>query len=55
MDELMAVSEGRQGLKAVMRTHAKETALVEMSNDEVLLDLNTPEDYKAALSESDSP
>ena len=55
MDELMAVSEGRQGLKAVMRTHAKETALVEMSNDEVLLDLNTPEDYKAALSESGSP
>ena len=49
MGELMAVSEARQGLKSVMRAHAKEISLVEMETDEVLLDLNTPQDYKSAL------
>ena len=55
MDELMAVSEACHGLKAVMRTRVKETTLVEMSNHEVLLDLNTPEDYIAALNRSGTP
>ena len=45
----MAVSEARQGLKSVMRAHAKEISLVEMGTDEILLDLNTPQDYKSAL------
>ncbi len=49
MGELMAVTEARQGLKSVMRAHAKEISLVEMGTDEILLDLNTPQDYKSAL------
>ncbi len=49
MDDLMAVSEFRQGLKGVMRTHSTKISEVEMETGEVLLDLNTPEDYKLAL------
>ena len=55
MAELMAVTEARQGLKAVMRTHAKEITLVEMDTNQVLLDLNTPEDYQSALKNHPHP
>ena len=49
MDELMAISEARKGLKSVMHYHTNEITLLEMNTDEVLLDLNTPQDYKAAF------
>ena len=55
MDDLMAVSEAQQGLKAVMRTHAEDISLVEVDSDEVLLDLNTAEDYEAAFQKFGSP
>lgn len=55
MDELMAVTEARQGLKSIMRAHAKEISEVEMETDEVLLDLNTPQDYQSALQKYAGP
>ena len=55
MDDLMAVSEAQQGLKAVIRTYAEDISLVEVDSDEVLLDLNTPEDYEAAFQKFGSP
>ena len=55
LPDLMAVSEARQGLKGVMRTHAKEITELEMETDEVLLDLNIPEDYKSALQKHPHP
>ena len=51
----MAVSEAQQGLKAVMRTYAEDISLVEVDSDEVLLDLNTAEDYEAAFRKFGSP
>ncbi|MHB8575561.1 MAG: NTP transferase domain-containing protein, partial [Dehalococcoidia bacterium] len=49
LDELRAVSEAEQGLKQIMRRHAGNRHEVEFSTDEVLLDLNTPGAYEAAL------
>ena len=48
-DELMEIFEDTLGLKAVMRRHEGETQRVEMDSPEVLLDLNTPQDYREAL------
>ncbi len=48
-DELMEISEDTLGLKAVMRRHEGETQRVELDSPEVLLDLNTPQDYREAL------
>ena len=45
----MGVSEEDQGLKGVVRRHGKDTRLVEMGNDEVLMDLNSEKDYQEAL------
>ena len=47
--ELLAISESWQGLKAVMRKYASEIRYVEMESEEVLLDLNTPEEYTASF------
>ena len=49
IDELMQISEDTLGLKAVVRRHEEETQRVPMDSPEVLLDLNTPEDYRSAL------
>ena len=49
LDEIMGVSEEDQGLKGVVRRHGKDTRLVEMGNDEVLMDLNSEKDYQEAL------
>lgn len=48
LDELRSIKEETLGLLAVVRRHQKETQRVEMETAEVLLDLNTPEQYKAA-------
>ena len=47
--ELIDISEDTLGLKAVVRRHEEETRRVEMDSPEVLLDLNTPEEYDQAL------
>ena len=49
IDELMQISEDTLGLKAVVRRHEEETQRVPMDSPEVLIDLNTPEDYRSAL------
>jgi len=48
LDELGSIDEESLGLLAVVRRHGKETRRVEMDTAEVLLDLNTPEQYRAA-------
>lgn len=47
--EVMEIEEGDQGLKALVRRHEDRTLRLETDNPEVLLDLNTAEDYEAAL------
>ncbi len=46
---LNALSEQQEGLREVMRRYAAETLEVPMETSEVLLDLNTPDDYRQAL------
>jgi molybdenum cofactor cytidylyltransferase len=47
--ELEAISEEREGLREVMRRHARETNWVTFNDPVVRLDLNTPEAYQQAL------
>ncbi len=47
--EVMEIEEGDQGLKALVRKHEDRTLRLETDNPEVLFDLNTAEDYQAAL------
>lgn len=47
-DELRAVDEQSEGLRAVMRGHARERQEVAIDDPAVLVDLNRPEDYEAA-------
>ena len=51
LEELMEISEDTQGLKAVTHGHKEDTRHVEIDSSEVLLDLNTEEDYRCALEE----
>ena len=50
--ELGAIGEATQGIREVVRRHREGTLRVEMDSGEVLWDLNTPEQYQAALGES---
>ena len=47
--ELLEITEEEEGMKAVMRRHASETHRLELGNSDLLLDLNTPEEYQRAL------
>ncbi len=47
--ELMGITEDTMGMKAVVRIHEGETQRVELDAPEILLDLNTPEEYREAL------
>ncbi|MCE2464347.1 MAG: nucleotidyltransferase family protein [Dehalococcoidia bacterium] len=49
VDELMDISEDKLGVKDVVHRHVKETQRVEIDCPEILLDLNTPQDYRKAL------
>ena len=49
MDEMLEVSEDTLGLKGLVRRHEAQTQRVEADSPEVLLDLNTPDDYRRAL------
>lgn len=47
--EIEGISEDTFGLKAVIRRHAAETRRVEVESPEILVDLNTPDEYATAL------
>ena len=49
LPELQCISEETLGIKSVVRAHQDATFRVEMAIAEVLLDLNTPEEYEEAL------
>ena len=49
LSELRTVSERQEGLRQVRRRHAERTIFVEMDNPIVTLNLNTPEEYRRAL------
>jgi len=48
LDELRAVDEASEGLRAVMSRHAADRRELALDDPSVLLDLNRPEDYEAA-------
>ena len=48
-EELMAATEENDGLLAVVRGHAGELDELELDDDLLGLDINTPDDYQAAL------
>ncbi len=47
--ELMVITEEQAGLKAVVHRLGRKIERVEMPSMEVLLDINTPQDYERAL------
>lgn len=49
LEELRLIDEETLGIKAVAQRHQDATQRVEMENPEVLLDLNTPDQYQAAV------
>ena len=49
LPELADIDEESQGLKAVVRRHAAATERFEMDDPSLLWDLNTPEQYQAAV------
>lgn len=49
LPELLGVTEEREGLRQVMQAHAEERLFVEVDDPLTLTNLNTPEDYEAAL------
>ena len=49
INEMLEVSEDTLGLKSLVRRHEARTQRVETASPEVLLDLNTPDDYRRAL------
>ena len=48
-DELLGITEATQGMRAVTERHKSETQRVELGAPELLWDVNTPEQYRAAL------
>ena len=49
LPELLAVSEERQGLREVTERHRREVNEAPVDSPLALVDINTPEDYQAAL------
>lgn len=49
LPELLLIVEESLGVKAVVQAHSDSTNRTEMSDSEILWDLNTPEEYQAAL------
>ena len=49
LPELREIDEETQGIKAVVRRHSESVNRVPLDNPEILLDLNTPEQYRAAV------
>ena len=53
IDELSRIKEETQGIREVVQRHREGTRRVELGREEVLWDLNTPEQYRAALESLD--
>ncbi|MCH7620908.1 MAG: nucleotidyltransferase family protein [Chloroflexi bacterium] len=51
LPELLEIAEASQGIRAVVRKHEERLQRVEVDNPEVLWDLNTPEQYQAAVTQ----
>jgi molybdenum cofactor cytidylyltransferase len=49
LPELREVDEATQGLRAVVQRHASDAVAVPIGNEALDYDMNTPEDYEAAL------
>ena len=49
LPELLQINEETQGIKAVVRRRPDAVRRFPLDNPEILLDLNTPEQYRAAL------
>ena len=49
LPDLKAIDEETQGIKAVVRRYSEGVERVDLDEPEVLLDLNTREQYQAAL------
>jgi molybdenum cofactor cytidylyltransferase len=49
IDELLAVTEEREGLREVMQAHGDQRLFVDVDDPLALTNLNTREDYEAAL------
>ena len=49
LPELREIDEESQGIKAVVRRHPDSVYRIPLDNPEILLDLNTPEQYRAAV------
>jgi len=49
LGELLSIDEETMGVKALVQRNQASTRRVEMDTPEVLWDLNTPEEYQAAL------
>ena len=49
--ELIAIDEKTQGMRAVTERHRNATQRIELAAAELLWDVNTPEQYQAALRE----
>ena len=52
LPELLQINEETQGIKAVVRRRPDSVRRFPLDNPEILLDLNTPEEYRAALESS---
>ena len=48
LGDLMEIDEETQGIRAVVTRHKAQTRRLEVETEEVLWDLNTPEQYQAA-------
>ncbi len=51
LPELLEIAEASQGIRAVVRKHKERMQRVKMDTPEVLWDLNTPEQYQAAVTQ----
>ncbi len=51
LPELLEIAEASQGIRAVVRKHKERMQRVEIDTPEVLWDLNTPEQYQAAITQ----
>ena len=49
LDELLVIDEESQGVKAVVQRRPESVNRFPLENPEILLDLNTPEQYRQAL------
>ena len=54
LPELREIDEESQGIKAVVRRRPESVQRIPLDNPEILLDLNTPEQYRAAVAATEA-